>query len=108
MALDDFGVGQSSLARLRELPVTSVKLDKAFIDPLPHDPRSMAIVRATVHVCNALGLDIVAEGIEQQDQVEVLTAMGIRKLQGWLYGKAVPVEEIIRYQHNPGRTEGVA
>lgn len=108
VALDDFGVGQSSLARLRELPVTSVKLDKSFIDPLIEDPRSMAIVQATVHVCGALDLDIVAEGVERQDQVEVLTAMGIRKLQGWLYSPAIPVDKIILTQRNPGRVGGAS
>ncbi len=72
VALDDFGVGHSSLARLQELPVTAVKLDKSFTDRLPSDQRSLAIVQATVHVCRALSLDIVAEGVEHQTQVEVL------------------------------------
>lgn len=106
VALDDFGVGQSSLARLRELPVTSVKLDKTFIDPLVEDPRSLAVVQATGHVCGALGLDVVAEGVERQDQVDVLSAIRVRRLQAWFYSRAIPVEQIILTQRNPGRAGG--
>jgi diguanylate cyclase len=101
VSLDDFGVGQSSLARLRTLPVSAVKLDKSFTDGLPRDERSLAVVQATVHVCRALGLDIVAEGIETPDQAKVLSAMGITKLQGYLFSRSIPVDELIATQHNP-------
>ncbi|HUG86935.1 MAG TPA: bifunctional diguanylate cyclase/phosphodiesterase [Euzebya sp.] len=107
VALDDFGVGQSSLARLRELPVTSLKLDKSFVAPLPGDSRTMAIVQATIQVCRALELDIVAEGVDRQAQADVLTAMGLHKLQGFLFSPAVGVDALIASQANPEQTRRV-
>ena len=95
VALDDFGVGQSSLARLRELPVTMVKLDKLFVAGLPHDEKARGIVRSTVDVCHLLGLEVVAEGVERDDQADMLIDMGVVRLQGFLFSPAISVEDIV-------------
>lgn len=95
VALDDFGVGQSSLARLRELPVSVVKLDKLFIAGLPHDEKARGIVRATVEVCHLLGLQVVAEGVERDEQADLLIDMGVIRLQGFLFSPAISVEDIV-------------
>ena len=95
IALDDFGIGYSSLARLHDLPVTIVKLDKSFIDGLPQDTRSIGIARSTVEVCQLLGLTVVAEGVERNEQADVLIEMGVHRMQGFLFSPAITVEEIV-------------
>ncbi len=95
IALDDFGVGYSSLARLRDLPVDVVKLDKSFVDRLLEDPRVRAIILATLDVCRALDLRVVAEGVETDEQADTLIEMGVDRLQGYLFAPAMTVEELI-------------
>lgn len=95
VAIDDFGVGQSSLSRLRDLPVDIVKLDKSFTGPLPHDRRSRAVVQASIAVCKALGLSVVAEGIERDDQADLLLEMGSDLLQGFLFSEALSLPDLM-------------
>ncbi|HEX7353428.1 MAG TPA: EAL domain-containing protein, partial [Mycobacteriales bacterium] len=87
LALDDFGTGYSSLTLLQNLPVRVVKIDRSFVAPILEDERSRAVVRAVVHLCNDLGLDTVAEGIEMPSQAEALAEMGCTHAQGFLFGR---------------------
>ena len=90
IAMDDFGTGYSSLSQLRTLPIDVMKVDRAFVKDLETDPNAVAIVRTIVTLARALGLHIVAEGIETQAQAILLADMGCDQFQGFLYSKAVP------------------
>lgn len=86
VAFDDFGTGQSSLTLLRRLPITTLKLDRSMVDPLP-EPSAGAVVHAACVLARALGLAIVAEGVETEAQAIEVEALGCTHLQGWLLSK---------------------
>ncbi|HEV2441728.1 MAG TPA: EAL domain-containing protein [Steroidobacteraceae bacterium] len=90
IALDDFGIGYSSLTSLEQLPINRVKLDRMLIEGVDSNPRSAAIVRSIVTLCHGLGLQVVAEGVERPTQLEFLTHCGPISVQGYLL--AHPVE----------------
>jgi EAL domain-containing protein (putative c-di-GMP-specific phosphodiesterase class I) len=93
LVVDDFGTGFSALGYLRRHPVTGVKIDRAFVDGLGRDAEDEEIVRAVVAMSSALGLSIVAEGVETVVQRNMLAAMGVSLGQGWLWGKAATAQE---------------
>ena len=86
-ALDDFGTGYSSMSYLHQLPVDAIKLDRSFVTDLAADDRLRSVVGALHQVAGALGLDVIAEGIERLDDVEVLRAMGCRIGQGFHFAR---------------------
>jgi EAL domain-containing protein (putative c-di-GMP-specific phosphodiesterase class I) len=90
IALDDFGIGYSSLTSLEQLPITRVKLDRLLIAGVDSNPRSAAIVRSIVALCHGLGLQVVAEGVERATQLQFLSHCGPIGVQGFLL--AHPVE----------------
>ena len=94
LALDDFGAGYSSLARLRVLPVDVIKIDRAFLAGIPEDPQACAIVAAILGLADACGCDVVAEGIETPEHLAFLTGKGCRLGQGFHLGRPVPADEI--------------
>jgi EAL domain-containing protein (putative c-di-GMP-specific phosphodiesterase class I)/DNA-binding response OmpR family regulator/GGDEF domain-containing protein len=87
LALDDFGTGYSSLSYLHELPVDTLKIDRAFVIPMLESKRSFLLVKSIVSMSLALGLDIVAEGIEDEKTGELLCEMGVQQGQGYYYYK---------------------
>jgi EAL domain-containing protein (putative c-di-GMP-specific phosphodiesterase class I) len=89
IALDDFGTGYSSLFLLRALPIDKLKIDRSFVSSLIADRENATIVRALVGLGNALGLAVTAEGVEDGQTAEALTAMGCEFAQGYLFGHAV-------------------
>lgn len=93
IALDDFGTGQSSLAHLRTLAVDTLKVDRSFVDGITEAGTDTAIVTAIVDLARSLGLQVVAEGVEDQAQAEALVAIGCRFAQGYLYAPAVTASE---------------
>jgi len=93
VAMDDFGTGYSSLAQLRTLPIDVMKVDRAFVKDLEDDPAAVAIVRTIVTLARALGLQIVAEGIETPAQAVLLAAIGCDQFQGFLYSVPVPPDQ---------------
>ncbi|MFD9931968.1 putative bifunctional diguanylate cyclase/phosphodiesterase [Streptomyces massasporeus] len=93
IAVDDFGTGFSSLRYLRDFPVDILKIDKTYIDDIPRDPRQAALVRGIVSLAGTLGLQVIAEGIEQRRQRDLLTAMGCRFGQGYLFARPMTVEQ---------------
>ena len=95
LAIDDFGTGYSSLAYLKQFPVDVLKIDQSFVQGLGVDPGDEAIVRAVIAMSEALGLDVVAEGVETTGQLAELQAMGVRRVQGYLFSRAVPPEEFL-------------
>ncbi len=94
VAVDDFGLGYSSLARLRRLPVQALKIDRSFLVGVPADPEAAAIVTAIIELAAALGMDAVAEGVETEAQRLFLVAHGCPLAQGYLLGRPVPAAEI--------------
>src|SRR5829696_345162 len=94
IAIDDFGAGWSSLARLRHLPVQMLKIDRGFLREIPDDPESGAIVRAVIALGDALGVTTVAEGVEARVQQHFLAAQGCPLAQGRLFGDAMTATDI--------------
>ena len=90
IALDDFGTGYSSLSHLKRLKPDVLKVDRAFVRDLPGDADDLALVQAIVAMAHALGIEVIAEGVETAAQRDCLRAMGCRLHQGWLYGRAAP------------------
>jgi EAL domain-containing protein (putative c-di-GMP-specific phosphodiesterase class I) len=95
IALDDFGTGFSSLSYLASFPIDTLKIDRSFVHAMKRDPRSLKIVRAINQLAHTIGLDVVAEGIEEREQLQELTRMGCELGQGFLFSKALPFEELI-------------
>jgi diguanylate cyclase len=93
LAVDDFGTGYSSLSNLRRFPVAKVKIDRSFVAGVAEDPDDEEIVRAVVAMSLAMGLEVVAEGIETEDQHLLLQRLGVQLGQGWLFGRPVPEHE---------------
>ena len=94
ISIDDFGTGYSSMAQLRELPVDRLKIDRSFVTNMARDERDALIVRAIVQLGQALGIETLAEGVEDAGVAEMLLELGCTTAQGWLYGKAMPPEMI--------------
>ena len=90
VALDDFGTGFSSLAWLQRLPVDQLKIDRSFTAALPGHPPSLAIVRGVVALARSLEVEVVAEGVESEEQLAALARLGCRVVQGYLIGRPVP------------------
>jgi len=91
IALDDFGTGYSSLSLLRQFPVDLVKIDRSFIEPVLTDPSAFAIVKAVLSMCRDMGLPTVAEGIETEQQLDLLRRLGCSNGQGYLFGRPAPL-----------------
>ena len=94
IAMDDFGTGYSSLNALRTLPVDYLKLDRSFVQDLPESAEAFAMVRAVHAMSNALGLPLVAEGVETQEQLAMLRELGCDSYQGYLRSRPVPAHEV--------------
>jgi diguanylate cyclase (GGDEF)-like protein len=94
VAVDDFGTGYSSLARIQELPVQSLKIDRMFVSRLGEDEKADAIVSAIVALAEGLSLCSIAEGVETQEQAERLRQLGCDEVQGYLFGRPAPAEQL--------------
>jgi EAL domain-containing protein (putative c-di-GMP-specific phosphodiesterase class I) len=94
ISLDDFGTGYSSLSYLRTLPVDTVKLDQSFVRDVTTDPGDAAIATAIIAMAHSLGLRVVAEGVETEEQLSFLRGQGCDTVQGFLFGHAVPAEQL--------------
>jgi len=92
IALDDYGTGYSALAYLRDLPVDELKIDRSFIANISADRRSAAIVRSTIELAHALGLQVVAEGVEQQHDLDALAAFDCDFAQGYHFSRPLPAD----------------
>jgi EAL domain-containing protein (putative c-di-GMP-specific phosphodiesterase class I) len=95
ISLDDFGTGYSSLSYLRKLPIDLLKIDRSFVTRLYDNESKMAIVKTVISLAGLLGLDVIAEGVESNEEAQSLISLGAGKLQGFYYSKPVPIDEII-------------
>ena len=96
-AIDDFGVGYSSMAQLRELPFDRIKLDQSFVAALLHEPdggMTQSIIASVVLLANTMRLDITAEGVEQVEQLQMLRSLGCPTVQGYLFGAPAGVDSV--------------
>ena len=94
LSVDDFGTGYSSLTYLKGLPIDEVKIDKGFVAGLVGDPGDQAVVRAVVDIAHTLGMAVVAEGVEQEDQHCLLRSLGVDEEQGYLHARPMPALEM--------------
>ncbi len=97
VALDDFGTGYSSLTHVRQMPITSIKIDQSFVRDLGVVDSDRAIVAAIVGLARGLGLDVVAEGVGEPAQLELLRGLGARLAQGYLYSPPLPKDEFVEF-----------
>lgn len=102
IAVDDFGTGFSSLRYLRDFPIDVLKIDKSFIDDITRDARQVALVEGIVRIADTLGLQVIAEGIEDPAQRDMLAAMGCRFGQGFLFARPMTVEQSERVLRQDG------
>lgn len=95
MAMDDFGTGYSSLSYIRKLDFDVIKIDRAFVTDLESDYKAQLLLQGIISICNELGVETVAEGIETQEQMDMLQRMGVTSFQGFYLGRPVPIEAFI-------------
>ncbi|HYN61069.1 MAG TPA: EAL domain-containing protein [Rubrivivax sp.] len=97
ISIDDFGTGYSSLAYLTTLPISELKIDRSFVHDLGVTPQSSAVVTAIIAVARSLGLRVIGEGVENLRQMEVLHRLGCSLMQGFLFSRAIPPEDLERW-----------
>ena len=96
IAVDDFGVGYSSLSYLKRFPIDTLKIDRSFVRDLPHNADDVSIVQTIIAMAQSLKLEVVAEGVETDEQLQFLRALGCDLVQGYLFSAPAPAEEITR------------
>jgi EAL domain-containing protein (putative c-di-GMP-specific phosphodiesterase class I) len=96
LSIDDFGTGYSSLSHLQRTDIDTLKIDRSFVARMDEDASSATIVNAIIAMGHALGLNLVAEGVERPAQAALLREQGCDAAQGWLFGHAVPAQEFER------------
>ncbi|MEV4494237.1 EAL domain-containing protein [Micromonospora arborensis] len=108
ISLDDFGTGYSSMQHLRRLPLSEVKVDRSFVLGMAEDTDDAAIVRSMIDLAGALGLRVVAEGVEDERTWRMLHAAGCDAAQGWFYARPMPAEELVTWlaRYRPVRPSG--
>ena len=105
IALDDFGTGYSSISYLRNLSSNVLKIDKKFIDTIEHSQSDRNLVRAIISLAHNFKMEVIAEGIETQEQLEILREMNCDHGQGYLFAKPMPAEEFERFFHTTNGTD---
>ena len=97
VAIDDFGIGYSSLSQLKKLPFDRLKVDRSFISDLENDRESQVIVEMIIDLAAKMNLEIIAEGVETEEQKKFLVSRGCYSMQGYYFGKPMPAEEFSKF-----------
>ncbi len=108
VSMDDFGTGFSSLAYLRKIPLDELKVDRSFVSALEDDAKSRTIVDTIVHLADQLAIRTVAEGVETPGQARILRQLGCHTLQGYLYGRPMPVRQLLSMATEDGESAASA
>ncbi len=96
IAIDDFGIGYSSLSHLRQFPIDIIKIDRSFIEDVPGDPADEAITEAIIAMGKSLKITVVAEGVEKAEQLQFLSDRACEEIQGYFFSKPLPAEEFTK------------
>ena len=94
LSIDDFGTGFSSLSYFKEIPATEIKIDRSFVIRLLEDTQDQNLVRIIIDIGHLFGLDVVAEGVEDEATLEMLRALGCDIVQGYFYARPMPEAEL--------------
>ena len=105
LSIDDFGTGHSSLSYLRQLPAQQLKIDRSFVHDLGESADARALVDAVISLAHALGLRVVAEGVETPEQRDILLALNCDEMQGYLYAHPMPAKALLDWARG-ARPEG--
>lgn len=109
VALDDFGTGYASIGFLRQFRFEKLKIDRSLVTDAQHDNGSRAMMMSSISVARAMDMDVTAEGVETEEQADLARAAGCDQIQGWLYYKAMPAQEVaVRLNENVGRRRRAA
>jgi diguanylate cyclase (GGDEF)-like protein/PAS domain S-box-containing protein len=102
LSIDDFGTGYSSLSYLSRFPLDVLKIDKSFINQLTKDAKGLAITQAIIAIAHSLKLDVIAEGVEEEEQLEILRRLNCRYVQGYYFGKPISAKDTLIFlnDHN--------
>jgi diguanylate cyclase len=104
ISIDDFGTGYSSLAYLKKLPIDELKIDRSFVMELGDDEANTSLVEAIIAIASSLGIETVAEGVETPEQAAILRELGCANVQGYLYSRPVPCDELVPVLNRLGMT----
>jgi diguanylate cyclase len=99
-SLDDFGIGYSSLSRLKDFPITCMKVDGSFIRDIEHNPKDRAMTESIISMAHNLGIQVTAEWIENEEQMATIRALGCDYAQGYLISPALPTESFEAFLRN--------
>jgi EAL domain-containing protein (putative c-di-GMP-specific phosphodiesterase class I) len=97
LSIDDFGTGYSMMQQLRNVPATELKIDKSFVQNMHDSPSDRVVVRKTIEIGHELGMKVVAEGVETQEQLDFLRANGCDTAQGYLFSRPLPPKELLSW-----------
>jgi EAL domain-containing protein (putative c-di-GMP-specific phosphodiesterase class I) len=97
IVIDDFGTGYSSLSYLAKLPVSTLKIDRSFIYGLEKNPKNLSIVTAIISLAHSLKLKVVAEGVETEQQLQLLQLLKCDEIQGYIFSPAVPPADVEKF-----------
>ena len=97
ISVDDFGTGYSSLSHLREFPIDILKIDKSFVKNIHLEKDNIAIITTIISMAKQLGLDVIAEGVELKEEVELLKQKGCNYFQGYFYSHTLHIEQLIEF-----------
>jgi EAL domain-containing protein (putative c-di-GMP-specific phosphodiesterase class I) len=108
IAIDDFGTGFSSLSYLARLPVDALKIDRSFVVEMTTGPEGLALVSTIINLAHSLKMNVIAEGVESEEQSRLLRLLDCNEMQGFLFSKAVPSEVLeAKFLALPGKREAV-
>jgi len=110
IAIDDFGTGHSSLGYLKRFPIDRLKVDRSFVRDLPHNGDDVAITRAVIAMAHSLKMSVVAEGVEHQDQFDLLRDEGCDEFQGFFCARPLEEDDLMRFlaSRSAAGAEGLA